>query len=689
LTGATGGSDPATNKGALLAFTTAASEPVVEIADATGSEAEGAVTVRFKVDPPATQDVAVDYRTRQDSAREGMDFIASTGTVRIPAGQNTAELRITVIDDKGYELKERFFLDILGGAGAIVTPREVQLWITDNDPAFPIAVGNDAQLPLPSFPNDELGETITAFGSTAYVACPDVDGSGKFRGGVFVIDLQTRKIATTLAPVGLADGAYFGQGLAVDDELLAIGTFKSLQSPFAPAIYLYDRKSLAERMILNPPPADAGGFGQVIALGARHILVGLPYEDRRGFQVGDVLVYDRTTGAFLSRIESPTGRLGLQFGLEVQITGGRAIIGGKILTYCFDLDNNNRLLYQIEAYTRDTSHITMDFGETIQANEKYIAMGNPWDDSFQANSGSVLVFDATTGTHLHTIRDPSGVANANFGRSISLHGDVLAIPGASRRIHLMDIATGHELMRFTIPYSLAANSYHGYKQEIALTSSHVVTGLPWGRANYLGTVLSFGRDKVELKISAAPQLDRQSGLQIGRVMVSNSYPISVSGFRIYVRGLPPGARLQNAAGIGGPGSLPYLLYNQTLGPQASVELTAEFYVPDRGSLNSLVFEIEPLSEPEAPIEIAASWEEPSRIVRLGDGAMLIEMGVEPGKTYRVEYSSGDFTWKAVSGEVKAASNRLQWIDNGPPKTECHPSEASTRFYRLVEVESSP
>jgi hypothetical protein len=353
------------------------------------------------------------------------------------------------------------------------------------------------------------------------------------------------------------------------------------------------------------------------------------------------------------------------------------------------LDNNNRLLYQIEAYTRDTSHITMDFGETIQANEKYIAMGNPWDDSFQANSGSVLVFDATTGTHLHTIRDPSGVANANFGRSISLHGDVLAIPGASRRIHLMDIATGHELMRFTIPYSLAANSYHGYKQEIALTSSHVVTGLPWGRANYLGTVLSFGRDKVELKISAAPQLDRQSGLQIGRVMVSNSYPISVSGFRIYVRGLPPGARLQNAAGIGGPGSLPYLLYNQTLGPQASVELTAEFYVPDRGSLNSLVFEIEPLSEPEAPIEIAASWEEPSRIVRLGDGAMLIEMGVEPGKTYRVEYSSGDFTWKAVSGEVKAASNRLQWIDNGPPKTECHPSEASTRFYRLVEVESSP
>ena len=689
LTGASGGTDPATSKGALLAFTNAASEPVVEIADATGSETEGAVTVLFKVNPPATREVTVDYRTRQESAREGMDFIAAAGTVKIPAGQTTAELRMTVINDKGYEPKERFFLDILGGTGAVVTPGEVELWITDNDPAFPVTVGNDAQLPLPSFPKDELGETIAAFGSTAFVSCPDVDGSGKFRGGVFVIDLQTRKIVTTLAPAGLADGAYFGQGLAVDNELLAIGTFKSLQSPFAPAIYLYDRKSLTEKMILHPPASDAGGFGQVIALGARHILVGLPYEDRRGFQVGDVLVYDRATGAFMSRIESPSGSLGGQFGFDVQISGGRSIVGGGGRAYCFDLDNNNRMLFEMERSTRDTSHVAGYFGETIQANEKYIAMGNPWDDSFQDNSGSVLVFDAATGTHLHTIRDPSGVANANFGRSISLQGDVLAIPGAARRIHLMDIATGHERMRFTIPYLLAPNSDNGYKQEIVLTSSNVVTGLPWGRANYLGTVLSFSRDKVALQITAAPQLDRQSGLQVGRVMVSNSYPISVSGFRIYVRGLPPGARLQNAAGTGGPDSLPYLLYNQALGPQASVELTAEFYVPDRGSLSSIKYEIEPQGEPEAPIQVAASGMEPSRIIRLNDGSMLIEMGVEAGKTYRIEYACGDLIWKGVSGEVKASSNRLQWIDNGPPKTECHPSEAPTRFYRFVESKSSP
>ncbi len=686
LTGASGGTDPATSKGALLALTIAAQEPLVEVADATGSEAAGSVTVHFKVTPAATREIAVNYRTRQDSAREGMDFTAQSGTLTIPVGASAAELKIPVINDGGTEPTERFFLDVLGGTGAIVTPGEVELWILDNDPSFPVLVGLDAQLPLPSFTRDELGKTIAAFGDTAFVASTDVDGSGKLRGGVFVIDLPSKTRVATLAPAELVDGAYFGHGLAVDEELLAVGTFKSLENPSTPAIHLYDRKTLTGKMTLYPPPTDAGGFGNRIALGARHILVGLPFEDRRGFQVGDVLVYDRATGAYLSRIESPSGSLGGQFGVQVVVSGGRAVIGGTGRAFCFDLDDNNRLLFEVERGTRDTSHLALDFGLTIQANEKFIAMGNPWDDSFRDNSGSVLVFDAATGAHLHTIRDPSGVVNANFGRSISLMGDVLAIPGSANRVHLMEIATGHERIRFTVPPSLAAS---GFRQEIVMTRSHVVTGLPWGRANYLGNVLSFTRVNMGLAVTAAPVIVRQSGLQVGRIVVSNRFPTSVSGFRIYVSGLPAGARLENGAGIGGPDSLPYLMYDHVLGPNASVELTAEFYVPDRATLPPLEFEIEPLGEAEVPIPIATSGAGPSRILRLDDGSMLVEMGVEIGKTYRIEYSCGKSEWKAASGEVKASSNRLQWIDNGPPKTECHPSEAPTRFYRLVESNSSP
>ncbi|MES2660512.1 MAG: Calx-beta domain-containing protein [Verrucomicrobiota bacterium] len=495
LTGAAGGTDPGTSKGALLAFTKLAAEPVVEVSDATGSEAQRRVTVTFRVNPPASKEVTVNFETRQDSAREGMDFIARSGSVTIPAGQATATLDLAVVDDAGSEPTERFFLDLLGGSGAIVPPTQVELWITDNDAAISRSIGTNVGVPLPSFAGDKLGGTIAAFGSSAFVGSLDLDGSGLLRGGVFAVDLQTRQVKATIKPTGFVDGARFGQGLAVDEGLLAVGANKSRANPAVPAIYLYDRETLAERMVLVPPSADSIGFGTKIALGASHILVGLPFEDRRGYQVGDVLVYDRATGVFLSRIESPTGVLGGQFGVSVTVSGTHAVIGTNGRVYCFDLKDNNRLIFEVERDTRDTSHITSDFGEYVQANENYIVVGNPWDDSFKDNSGSVMIFDAATGAHINTIRTRFEVANSNFGNSVSLMGRVLAVTGGNAGVDLVDIPTGHELLHFAIPSSFVS---YGYLQNVILTNTHVVIGAPWGRGIDVGRVMSFRRDGLEL-----------------------------------------------------------------------------------------------------------------------------------------------------------------------------------------------
>jgi len=495
LTGAAGGTDPSTKDGALLAFTKLAAEPLVEVADATGSEKQRGVTVALRVNPPSSKDVTVNFQTRQDSAREGMDFIARSGSVIIPAGAATATLDLGVVDDAGSEPTERFFLDILGGSGAIVTPTEVELWITDNDAALSRPIGTDVGVPLPSFAGDKLGGTIVAFGSTAFVGSLDLDGSGLLRGGVFAVDLQTRQVKATIKPTGFVDGARFGQGLAVDEDLLAVGASKSRANPAGPAIYLYDRETLAERMVLLPPSADSIGFGTKIALGASHILVGLPFEDRRGFQVGDVLVYDRATGAFLSRIESPTRVLGGQFGSSVTVSGTHAVSGTNGRVYCFDLNDHNRLLFEVERDTRDTSHITADFGDYVQANEDYIVVGNPWDDSFKDNSGSVMIFDAATGAHINTVRTRFEVANSNFGNSVSLMGRVLAVTGGNAGVDLVDIPTGHELLHFAIPSSFVS---YGYLQNVILTNSHLVIGAPWGRGIDIGRVMSFRRDGLEL-----------------------------------------------------------------------------------------------------------------------------------------------------------------------------------------------
>jgi hypothetical protein len=34
----------------------------------------------------------------------------------------------------------------------------------------------------------------------------------------------------------------------------------------------------------------------------------------------------------------------------------------------------------------------------------------------------------------------------------------------------------------------------------------------------------------------------------------------------------------------------------------------------------------------------------------------------------------------------SSANRIQWIDNGPPKTESFPDSRLTRFYRVILVQ---
>ena len=40
-------------------------------------------------------------------------------------------------------------------------------------------------------------------------------------------------------------------------------------------------------------------------------------------------------------------------------------------------------------------------------------------------------------------------------------------------------------------------------------------------------------------------------------------------------------------------------------------------------------------------------------------------------------------WKTVVPAINGTGTRLQWVDNGPPKTELLPSLDSHRFYRLI------
>jgi hypothetical protein len=67
--------------------------------------------------------------------------------------------------------------------------------------------------------------------------------------------------------------------------------------------------------------------------------------------------------------------------------------------------------------------------------------------------------------------------------------------------------------------------------------------------------------------------------------------------------------------------------------------------------------------------------------------MLIEFTAEAGKRYLVQYRE-DVTsspWQSAHPAVTAGANRVQWFDDGPPKTESPPGPVGNRFYRVIEL----
>jgi len=62
---------------------------------------------------------------------------------------------------------------------------------------------------------------------------------------------------------------------------------------------------------------------------------------------------------------------------------------------------------------------------------------------------------------------------------------------------------------------------------------------------------------------------------------------------------------------------------------------------------------------------------------------LIEFLTITNRIYYVEYSSDLQVWKSALPAVTGNGTRIQWIDNGEPKTESAPAITPSRYFRVV------
>jgi hypothetical protein len=148
------------------------------------------VAVKIVLAKRVNHKVSVSYRTIAKSATSGVDFVAASGRVVIPAGTKARKVRISVLDDALDEGTERFRLRIFDAVGASISDRTGTVSILDDDPAPLMSVG-DASVTEPASGSSSLnfpvslsarsGRTVsvsyvvtagTATSGTDYVASP-------------------------------------------------------------------------------------------------------------------------------------------------------------------------------------------------------------------------------------------------------------------------------------------------------------------------------------------------------------------------------------------------------------------------------------------------------------------------------------------------------------------------------------
>lgn len=187
-------------------------------------------------------------------------------------------------------------------------------------------------------------------------------------------------------------------------------------------------------------------------------------------------------------------------------------------------------------------------------------------------------------------------------------------------------------------------------------------------------------------------LNRQSGLLEQTLELTNPGNL-LSNVRMFVSGLGVDSRtnevrLQNAIGSTVIGTTAYALTDLGgIGPGETRRYTLEYYASDRKP-GSVAPTIEFRAVPPAVV-VPTGTDLTIDNYRFTNGVFLVEFPTRTGYRYYVQYApvvtgtnTADF--KTALPPVFGTGSYVQWVDNGPPKTDPLPTNG-LRLYRLIET----
>ena len=263
-------------------------------------------------------------------------------------------------------------------------------------------------------------------------------------------------------------GGRFGYSIATVGDKIAISAVDIGQ------VYLFDVNGNPLRTFVKPPADGGSQFGVTVAWIGDDLLIGAQSEYTGP---GTAYLFDATTGDLLRTFGNPSGQLGCLFGAHLAPMGNNAIIPAVYygypgtqysgIVYLIDSTNGN-LLQTFANPTPETwdlfGNTVLPVGNNVLISAIYDSHGNP----STSLSGTVYLFDSTSGTLIRTFDNPTPAHGADFGVALAAVGNALLIgacynpydrasgPGES---YLFDLSTGTLLQTLQAPTPTSGDGF--------------------------------------------------------------------------------------------------------------------------------------------------------------------------------------------------------------------------------------
>ncbi|HWF88558.1 MAG TPA: FG-GAP-like repeat-containing protein [Pyrinomonadaceae bacterium] len=137
--------------------------PSISINDISNDEATLLRNFTVTLSAVSGRDVKVDFATANGTATAGVsgtnDYLATSGTLTIPAGQSSGQISVLVFDDDTFEPDETYFVNLTNPVNATITDAQGQSTIVNNDPVPSVNV-QDAFVTEGNAGNTEMSFTV-------------------------------------------------------------------------------------------------------------------------------------------------------------------------------------------------------------------------------------------------------------------------------------------------------------------------------------------------------------------------------------------------------------------------------------------------------------------------------------------------------------------------------------------------